>query len=86
MLYVNGFKINFPLQIVSIRFAYVVGLDDIQKVDYDAVRNRVLDGPGLDMTKNLQRDHSKAALKVLNQLPESDARTALANIIVAMQD
>lgn len=63
-----------------------LGLDNIHDVDYDTVRKHVLDGPALDMTKNLQRDHSKAALEVLNELPESDARTALANIIVAMQN
>ncbi|XP_023024978.2 all trans-polyprenyl-diphosphate synthase PDSS2 isoform X1 [Leptinotarsa decemlineata] len=62
------------------------GLDDVKKVDYDALRRRVLDGPSLEMTKNLQREHSNAALEVLNELPESDARTALANIIAAMQD
>ncbi|CAH1117403.1 unnamed protein product [Phaedon cochleariae] len=62
------------------------GLDNIENVDYAAVRRRVLAGPALEMTKNLQRDHSKAALEMLNELPDSDARTALANIIAAMQD
>lgn len=64
----------------------MLGLDNIEDVDYEAVRKCVLDGPALEITKNLQRDHSKAALEVLNEFPESDARTALANIIVAMQD
>ncbi|CAH1284720.1 unnamed protein product [Diabrotica balteata] len=62
------------------------GLDDIEQVDFEAVRKVVLDGPALDMTKNLQKDHSKAALEVLDELQESDARTALKNIIVAIQD
>lgn len=63
-----------------------LGLDNIEEVDYEAVRKCVIDGPALDITKNLQREHSKGALEVLNELPESDARTALVNIIVAMQD
>ncbi|XP_057669850.1 all trans-polyprenyl-diphosphate synthase PDSS2 isoform X2 [Diorhabda carinulata] len=62
------------------------GLDDIEQVDFEAVRKAVMSGPALDMTKNLQKDHSKAALEVLNELKESDARTALKNIIVAIQD
>lgn len=62
------------------------GQDDVQNVDYDAVRKVVLDGPGLELTQKLQREHSQAALDVLNQLPSSDARTALANIIAAIQD
>ncbi|CAH1105034.1 unnamed protein product [Psylliodes chrysocephalus] len=62
------------------------GLDEIEKVDFEAVRKAVLDGPGLEMTKNLQKDHSKAALDVLNELRDCDARTALRNIIVAVQD
>ncbi|GLV38795.1 Decaprenyl diphosphate synthase subunit 2 [Carabus blaptoides fortunei] len=43
-------------------------------------------GPGLEKTRQLQKEHSQAALEVLQQLPESDARTALTNIIVAMED
>lgn len=62
------------------------GQDDVQDVDYEAVRKAVLEGPGLDLTQKLQREHSQAALDVLNQLPPSDARTALANIIAAIQD
>lgn len=62
------------------------GQDDVLNVDYDAVRKTVIDGPGLELTQKLQREHSQAALDVLNQLPSSDARTALANIIAAIQD
>ncbi|CAG9858474.1 unnamed protein product [Phyllotreta striolata] len=62
------------------------GLDDIEKVDFGAVRKAVLDGPGLEITKVLQKEHSQAALEVLNELRDCDARTALKNIIVAMQD
>lgn len=62
------------------------GMEMVDDVDYEAVRTAVLDGPGLELTKKLQREHSNAALEVLGQLPASDARTALANIIAAMQD
>lgn len=62
------------------------GKEKVEDVDYEAVRNAVLAGPGLELTKSLQKEHSSAALDVLNQLPASDARTALANIIAAMQD
>ncbi|XP_066262047.1 all trans-polyprenyl-diphosphate synthase PDSS2 isoform X2 [Euwallacea similis] len=62
------------------------GLETVDDVDYDLLRNEVLEGPGLELTKHLQKEHSQAALKVLNELPASDARTALANIIAAVQE
>lgn len=62
------------------------GSATVDDVDYEAIRRAVLAGPGLELTKQLQKEHSTAALSVLNQLPASDARTALANIIAAMQD
>lgn len=62
------------------------GLENVDEVDYDLLRREVMEGPGLDLTKKLQKEHSQAALTVLNELPASDARTALANIIAAMQE
>ncbi|XP_030761394.1 decaprenyl-diphosphate synthase subunit 2-like [Sitophilus oryzae] len=62
------------------------GLETVDDVDYDLLRKEVMEGPGLDLTKKLQKEHSQAALQVLNELPASDARTALANIIAAMQE
>ncbi|KAF7269674.1 hypothetical protein GWI33_017290 [Rhynchophorus ferrugineus] len=62
------------------------GMDTVDDVDYELLRKEVIDGPGLELTKNLQKEHSQAALKVLNELPASDARTALANIIAAVQE
>lgn len=62
------------------------GMEQIMNVDYDLIHRAVLSGPGLEKTRQLQKEHSQAALEVLQQLPESDARTALTNIIVAMQD
>lgn len=43
-----------------------------------------MNGPGIDRTKQLQKEHSRKAMEVLEVFEESDARTALANIIVAM--
>lgn len=62
------------------------GYVSIENVDYEKVHSEVIKGPGLEKTKNLQRKHSVAAMKVLNLFPPSDARTALQNIIYAMQD
>lgn len=44
----------------------------------------VMNGPGIEYTKQLQKEHSQKAMEVLNVFKESDARTALSNIIVAM--
>lgn len=44
----------------------------------------VIKGPGINKTKQLQKEHSEKAMEVLNVFDESDARTALSNIIVAM--
>jgi len=43
-------------------------------------------GPGIAQTKQLQKKHSHKAMEVLQVFQESDARTALSNIIVAMGD
>lgn len=56
----------------------------IEDVDFELIRKTVLSGPALDMTKKLQNEHANAALEIVNQLPESDARNALVNIITAL--
>ncbi|XP_052871705.1 all trans-polyprenyl-diphosphate synthase PDSS2-like [Anopheles cruzii] len=62
------------------------GLESIDNVDYQAIHAAIVKGPGLERTRALQQKHSQAAMVVLNDLPSSDARTALQNIIIAMQD
>ena len=62
------------------------GFDDIEQVNYSKIHAAVLSGPGLKKTQELQKEHSQAALNVLEKFPQSDARTALFNIIIAMQD
>ncbi|XP_037044712.1 decaprenyl-diphosphate synthase subunit 2-like isoform X2 [Bradysia coprophila] len=62
------------------------GYVSIENVDYEKIHSEVVKGPGLEKTKNLQRKHSSAAMKKLILSQPSDARTALQNIIFAMQD
>lgn len=62
------------------------GKISVDNVNYEKIRTAVLNGPGLPKTKALQRKHTAAALAVLESFPANDARTALENIILAMQD
>ncbi|XP_037933320.1 all trans-polyprenyl-diphosphate synthase PDSS2 [Teleopsis dalmanni] len=62
------------------------GKISVENIDYVKVHQKVLSGPGLEKTKELQRKHTTAAMRVLESFPPSDARTALENIILAMQD
>ncbi|XP_050093842.1 all trans-polyprenyl-diphosphate synthase PDSS2-like [Anopheles aquasalis] len=62
------------------------GRRSVENIDYTKVHEAVLKGPGLEKTKILQRKHSLAAMQVLTELPATDARTALQNIILAMQE
>ncbi|EAA11709.4 AGAP006015-PA [Anopheles gambiae str. PEST] len=62
------------------------GRESVDNIDFVKVHAAVLKGPGPERTRVLQKKHSEAALEVLNDLPPSDARTALQNIILAMQD
>jgi decaprenyl-diphosphate synthase subunit 2 len=55
------------------------------KINYKIVHQAVLNGPGIERTKELQRKHGQAAMDVLNEFPAGNARTALQNIILAMQ-
>ncbi|RZF37704.1 hypothetical protein LSTR_LSTR003115 [Laodelphax striatellus] len=60
------------------------GLESVQNVDYAKVHSAVSKGPGISLTKQLQKEHSQKAMEVLEVFRDSDARTALSNIIVAM--
>ncbi|XP_008548125.1 all trans-polyprenyl-diphosphate synthase PDSS2 [Microplitis demolitor] len=62
------------------------GLESVHNVDYAKVYDKVNRGPGIELTKQLQKDHSQKAMEVLSVFQESDARTALSNIIAAMGD
>lgn len=61
------------------------GKKSVDNIDYAKVHQIVLTGPGIEKTKELQRKHSQSAMTVLDEFSPSDARTALQNIILAMQ-
>lgn len=61
------------------------GRFSVDDINYMNVHRMVMTGPGVERTKELQRKHSLAAMSVLDEFPPSDARTALQNIILAMQ-
>lgn len=48
------------------------------------VHEIVSGGPGIALTKALRKKHAQKAMDVLQVFQESDARTALSNIIIAM--
>ncbi|KOC70537.1 Decaprenyl-diphosphate synthase subunit 2 [Habropoda laboriosa] len=62
------------------------GLQSVNNVDYVKVHKIVTMGPGVELTKQLQKRHSQRAMEVLSVFEKSDARTALYNIIAAMGD
>lgn len=62
------------------------GYVSVENVDYKSLHSEILKGPAVEKTQQLQRKHSNAAMKVLQKFPPSDARTALENILHAMQD
>ncbi|XP_074099909.1 decaprenyl diphosphate synthase subunit 2 isoform X2 [Cotesia typhae] len=62
------------------------GLESVHNVDYVKVFDIVKKGPGIELTKQLQKNHSQKAMEMLSVFQDSDARTALSNIIAAMED
>lgn len=62
------------------------GYVSVENVDYDKLHRAIRAGQALERTRELQRTHSLAAMTMLSKYPESDARTALQNIIMAMQE
>lgn len=62
------------------------GVRSVNNIDYQKIHDEVSTGPGMEHTRNLARKHSSKAMEVLNVLKPTDARTALQNIILAMQD
>ncbi|XP_058122872.1 all trans-polyprenyl-diphosphate synthase PDSS2-like [Anopheles ziemanni] len=62
------------------------GLETVDNIDYTKVHRMVAQGPGVEKTKVLQRKHSAMATSILHELPLTDARVALQNILLAMQE
>lgn len=61
------------------------GKKSVTKIDFRKLHKIIAHGPGIDETKELQRKHGQIAMDVLSEFPDCDARTALQNIILAMQ-
>lgn len=64
----------------------IKGRMSVDNIDYKKLHKIISNGPGLEKTRDLQKIHSLAAMTALNEFQPSDARTALQNIILAMQD
>lgn len=62
------------------------GCDNVEDINYDIVRKLILEGPGLESTEKLLWEHSEAALKFLDCLPNSEACRALVIILEAMRN
>jgi decaprenyl-diphosphate synthase subunit 2 len=62
------------------------GVESVDDIDYKKLHAAILNGPGIEKTKELQSKHTLLAMAELFKFPENDARTALENIILAMQE
>lgn len=62
------------------------GKESIDNINYYKIYKEILNGPGIEKTHNLLEKHSTAAMNYLKKFPSSDARTALQNIIFAVQE
>lgn len=62
------------------------GSESIDDIDFHQIHEEVSRGPGLERTKELQSKHTLYAMTELYKFPKSDARSALENIILAMQE
>ncbi|XP_037302395.1 decaprenyl-diphosphate synthase subunit 2-like [Manduca sexta] len=81
-----GAPLAFTLEARPDLYEYIeAGRTSVQDVDYHALYKAVVEGPGIEQTKRLQREHSGAARAVLGALLRGDARTALHNILAAME-
>jgi decaprenyl-diphosphate synthase subunit 2 len=62
------------------------GAESVNDIDYQKLHKAILNGPGIEKTKELQSKHTLQAMTELYKFPASDARTALENIIMAMHN
>ncbi|XP_023940192.2 all trans-polyprenyl-diphosphate synthase PDSS2 [Bicyclus anynana] len=80
-----GAPLAFTLEARPALYSYIeAGKRSVRDVDYHALYKAVVEGNGIEQTKQLQREHIHSAREVLDSFPYCDARTALTNIIVAM--
>jgi decaprenyl-diphosphate synthase subunit 2 len=62
------------------------GIESVNDIDYGKLHKAIQNGPGIEKTQDLQNKHTQLAMAELCKFPSSDARVALENIIMAMQD
>ncbi|CAO1417801.1 unnamed protein product [Diamesa hyperborea] len=62
------------------------GIKSIDNIDHSKIFEEVRNGPGLERTQALQGKHILKSMTELYKFPSSDARTALENVILAMQE
>lgn len=62
------------------------GAESIDDINYYKIHKAVVNGPGIERTKELQSKHTLASMTELYKFPKSDAREALEKIILAMQE
>ncbi|XP_014214337.1 decaprenyl-diphosphate synthase subunit 2 isoform X2 [Copidosoma floridanum] len=61
------------------------GIETVENVNFGNVFDIVIRGPGVELTKELQQKHSQKAIDILTStFKESEARTALTNIITSI--
>lgn len=96
--YKNNFMYNQKLSLISAPMLFHLdydpslfdeirkGYDSVDNIDFRKIHELVMNGPGIELTKQLQSKHSVLALKELEKFDKSDARNALENIILALQD
>ncbi|CAO1377027.1 unnamed protein product [Diamesa serratosioi] len=62
------------------------GIKSVENIDFSRIFEEVKNGPGLEKTHELQGKHILKAMTELYKFPSSEARTALENVILAMQE
>lgn len=55
--------------------------ENLEGVDYDLIRRRVIEGGGLDLARGLLVENAELAVKCLGFLPDTSARFSLRNIV-----
>lgn len=81
-----GAPVLFHLNFDPSSFLEIVrAKNSIEEVNFEKLHKMVRSGPALELTKDLQLKHTTKALRALEHFPPSEARTALENILLAMQ-
>jgi len=62
------------------------GSESVDDINFYKLHKEIQRGPGLERTKELQSKHTLLAMTELYKFPKSEARSALENIILAMQE